>query len=362
MGWFFYFFGYLTWKDRKVKVNILSVWIITKSVCETWNLCVPLDIAWRANCGTRAVGWWPVQTLWGNHSLKWYAWFGRIFKSLDGPTCNLTGYCLNLCHWRETTASNPYYSNEWNVFFCKLTVRTHKSTNWSTSNHSYWAKPFSLWLVLGEILRAAVIFGTGITTDFRTKCLISSNTDLIRNSLSRVFCNHSAVKIANGFIANEAPNICCFRWTRNKVFGAMSYDKVRIEKKIKKKNRKTYVISRRVRCNVHAFGEFPAQQTFRNPLPEFFRQERSERGEKSERRLNDANEIQQRSELSVSGDLKRIDWPGRVFVNRRCRAGRPQGAFQALLHIKAGSIAAKSAPGANPRWNNKTNKIVLPVK
>ena len=34
-----------------VKVNI----IITKSICKTWSFCVPLEVAWRAKCGTRAV-------------------------------------------------------------------------------------------------------------------------------------------------------------------------------------------------------------------------------------------------------------------------------------------------------------------
>jgi len=38
-----------------VKVNI----IITKSICKTWSFCVPLEVAWRAKCGTRAVGCRP---------------------------------------------------------------------------------------------------------------------------------------------------------------------------------------------------------------------------------------------------------------------------------------------------------------
>ena len=45
----------------QAKVNIPSVWIIiiTKSTCKTWSFCVPLEIDWRAKCGTRAVGCRP---------------------------------------------------------------------------------------------------------------------------------------------------------------------------------------------------------------------------------------------------------------------------------------------------------------
>ena len=44
----------------QVKVNIHFLWIITKLVCKPWSSCLLLKIAWRAKCGTRAVGCRPL--------------------------------------------------------------------------------------------------------------------------------------------------------------------------------------------------------------------------------------------------------------------------------------------------------------
>jgi len=44
----------------QVKVNVPSVWIIAKSIYETWSFCVPLEIAWCAKCGTRVLGCRPL--------------------------------------------------------------------------------------------------------------------------------------------------------------------------------------------------------------------------------------------------------------------------------------------------------------
>ena len=44
----------------QVKVNIPSAWIITKLIRKTWSFCEPLEIAWPAKCGTRAVGCRPL--------------------------------------------------------------------------------------------------------------------------------------------------------------------------------------------------------------------------------------------------------------------------------------------------------------
>jgi len=44
----------------QVKVNISSVWVITKLICKTWSFCVPLEIVWHAKCGRRAVGCQPL--------------------------------------------------------------------------------------------------------------------------------------------------------------------------------------------------------------------------------------------------------------------------------------------------------------
>jgi len=44
----------------QVKVNISSGWLISQLICKTWSFCVPMEIAWRAKCVTRAVGCRPL--------------------------------------------------------------------------------------------------------------------------------------------------------------------------------------------------------------------------------------------------------------------------------------------------------------
>jgi len=88
----------------RVKVNLPSEWIITKSICKTWSFCVPLEIALRVKCGTRSVGCYT-QCLFNNGQLV-LLWSG---SSKSWSRIDFLSSFIDL-HWHISLA---YTTKDW---------------------------------------------------------------------------------------------------------------------------------------------------------------------------------------------------------------------------------------------------------